>query len=102
MILVTAPTSQIGHHVVNDLLSAGNDVRVVARDPSKLSDLVRDRVEVVKGSHGNAAVPGEHVVYMRTTQDFVLVNGPVFQSKTAEQFLGNLKMLAKTTDTAEG
>ncbi|TCR00559.1 catalase family protein [Neorhizobium sp. JUb45] len=37
-----------------------------------------------------------------TTQDFVMVNGPVFQAKTAAQFLKSLKMLAKTTDRMEG
>jgi catalase len=37
-----------------------------------------------------------------TTQDFVMVNGPVFQTKTADKFAGNLKLLAKTTDKAEG
>jgi catalase len=37
-----------------------------------------------------------------TTQDFVMVNGPVFQAKTAAKFLGSLKMLAKTTDRMEG
>ncbi|KAA0969828.1 catalase family protein [Aureimonas fodinaquatilis] len=36
------------------------------------------------------------------TQDFVMVNGPVFQAKTAKKFLGSLKMLAKTTDRLEG
>lgn len=36
------------------------------------------------------------------TQDFVMVNGPVFQAKDAEKFLGNLKLLARTTDKAEG
>ena len=35
------------------------------------------------------------------TQDFVLVNGPTFAAEKAEQFLGNLKLLAKTTDRAE-
>ena len=36
------------------------------------------------------------------TQDFVMVNGPVFQAKTADKFAANLKMLAKTTDKMEG
>lgn len=36
------------------------------------------------------------------TQDFIMVNGPVFQTKTADKFLGNLKMLAGTTDKMEG
>lgn len=37
-----------------------------------------------------------------TTQDFVMVNGPVFLVPTADKFAGNLKLLAKTTDKAEG
>ena len=37
-----------------------------------------------------------------TTQDFIMVNDKVFQAKTAEKFLGSLKMLAKTTDRMEG
>ena len=36
------------------------------------------------------------------TQDFVMVNGPVFQAKTADKFLSNLKLLAGTTDKLEG
>ena len=36
------------------------------------------------------------------TQDFVMVNGPAFSAPTAAKFLGNLKMLAATTDKAEG
>ncbi|MBM6592726.1 catalase family protein [Microvirga pudoricolor] len=35
-----------------------------------------------------------------TTQDFVLVNGPAFQSG-AKAFAGNLKLLEKTTDTLD-
>ncbi len=30
------------------------------------------------------------------------MNGPVFQAKTADKFLKNLKLLAKTTDRMEG
>lgn len=36
------------------------------------------------------------------TQDFVMVNGPAFGASSAKKFLGNLKLLAKTTDKAEG
>ena len=36
------------------------------------------------------------------TQNFVMVNGPVFQAKTSDQFLGSLKKLAGTTDKLEG
>lgn len=56
MIVVTTPTGNIGHHVVQHLLDAGETVRVIARDPAKLPPAVRDRVEVVQGSHGDASV----------------------------------------------
>ncbi|WP_299843198.1 catalase family protein [uncultured Jannaschia sp.] len=36
-----------------------------------------------------------------STQDFVMVNAPAFAAPDAESFLGNLKLLAKTTDRAE-
>jgi hypothetical protein len=36
------------------------------------------------------------------TQNFVMFNGPVFQAKTADKFLGSLKKLAGTTDKMEG
>ena len=36
------------------------------------------------------------------TQDFVMVNGPAFNAPSAKKFLGNLKLLAATTDKAEG
>ncbi len=56
MIVVTTPTGQIGRHLVPALLDAGEAVRVVVRDAGKLDAAVRDRVEVVEGSHGDAAV----------------------------------------------
>jgi uncharacterized protein YbjT (DUF2867 family) len=59
MIVVTAPTAQIGHRVVEQLLDAGAPVRVVARDPARLSPTVRDHVEVVAGSHRDRAVVDE-------------------------------------------
>ncbi len=56
MIVVTTPTGNIGRHVVSILLDAGEPVRVVARDPARLPQAVRDRAEVIEGSHGDAAV----------------------------------------------
>lgn len=56
MIVVTTPTGNIGHHVVQHLLDAGEALRVIVRDPAKLPQTVRDRVEVAEGSHGDAAV----------------------------------------------
>src|SRR5271157_675932 len=53
MIVVTAPTSNIGHQVLENLLDRGEPTRVIARDPSRLPAQTRERVEVVPGSHSN-------------------------------------------------
>ncbi|MGI4880415.1 MAG: catalase, partial [Janthinobacterium lividum] len=37
-----------------------------------------------------------------TTQDFLLVDAPAFLAATPKAFLGNVKLLASTTDKAEG
>lgn len=54
MIVVTAPTSNIGSQVLEHLLAGGEAVRVIARDPSRLPPQTRERVEIVEGSHGEA------------------------------------------------
>ncbi len=56
MIVVTAPTGNIGRHVVTTLLDAGRSVRVIVRDASRLTAEVRGRVEVIEGSHSERAV----------------------------------------------
>ena len=59
MIVVTTPTGQIGREVVARLLDAperSTPVRVIVRDPAALAPQVRDRVEVVQGSHADPAV----------------------------------------------
>lgn len=56
MIVVTAPTGNIGRHVVARLLESGAPVRVIARDPAKLTPDIRNKVEIVQGSHGDADV----------------------------------------------
>ncbi|SEP66286.1 Uncharacterized conserved protein YbjT, contains NAD(P)-binding and DUF2867 domains [Streptomyces sp. yr375] len=59
MIVVTTPTGQIGREVLARLLDAGEGsvpVRVIARDPAALAPQVRERVEVVQGSHADPGV----------------------------------------------
>ncbi len=56
MIVLTAPTSQIGSQVLGNILGSGQPIRVIARDPSRLPRQARDRVEVVRGSHGDPDV----------------------------------------------
>jgi uncharacterized protein YbjT (DUF2867 family) len=50
MIVVTTPTGQIGSQVVRNLLSAGEAVRVIARDPARIAPEIRDKIEIVQGS----------------------------------------------------
>jgi uncharacterized protein YbjT (DUF2867 family) len=56
MIVITTPTGRIGRQVLDRVADDGEAVRVIVRDPSRLSPHVRDRVEVVEGSHGDAGV----------------------------------------------
>ncbi|MEV6831062.1 NAD(P)H-binding protein [Amycolatopsis sp. NPDC051102] len=56
MIVITAPTGNIGRRLLSLLIEAAPDekLRVVARDPARLPEAVRGRVEVITGSHGDA------------------------------------------------
>jgi len=56
MIVVTTPTGNIGSQVLRDLLASKETIRVIARDPDRLSPEALRRVEVVVGSHGDSAV----------------------------------------------
>jgi uncharacterized protein YbjT (DUF2867 family) len=56
MIVITAPTSNIGSQVLQLLLDRDQELRVVARDPNRLPEAVRARVDVVAGSHGDPDV----------------------------------------------
>ncbi|MCY0930092.1 NAD(P)H-binding protein [Streptomyces sp. H27-H1] len=56
MITITAPTGRIGHQVLDALLDDGRPVRVIARDPSRLTPRARERAEVVQGSHSDPEV----------------------------------------------
>ena len=59
MIVVTTPTGQIGQKLVDKLLNSSEPVRVIARDPNRLAPHVRERAEVVAGSHDDPAVVTE-------------------------------------------
>jgi uncharacterized protein YbjT (DUF2867 family) len=56
MIVITTPTGQIGRQVLGNLLDSGEQLRVIARDPSQLPAGVREDLDIVEGSHGDAAV----------------------------------------------
>jgi uncharacterized protein YbjT (DUF2867 family) len=56
MIVITTPTGLIGHQVLDRVLEADEPVRVIVREPSRLSPRALEHVEVIEGSHGDAAV----------------------------------------------
>jgi uncharacterized protein YbjT (DUF2867 family) len=53
MIVITTPTGDIGAQVLDRVLDGGAEVRVIARDPSRLPPRVHAHAEVVAGSHGD-------------------------------------------------
>ncbi len=56
MIVITTPTGNIGHQVLSRVLAGDQPVRVIVRDPARLPADVRNRVEVIQGSHGDPRV----------------------------------------------
>jgi uncharacterized protein YbjT (DUF2867 family) len=56
MIVITTPAGNIGRQVLEDLLDTGEQLRLVARDPSGIPAGTRQQVEVIEGSHGDPAV----------------------------------------------
>jgi uncharacterized protein YbjT (DUF2867 family) len=74
MIIITAPTGAIGHQVLENVLRGEEPIRVIARDPSRLPSDVRDRVDVVQGSHSdptivNTAFAGADAVFWLVPPD---------------------------------
>lgn len=56
MIVITGPTGQIGSQLLARLIDGEEPIRVIARDPARLSANVRNRVEVIQGSYGERDV----------------------------------------------
>ena len=56
MIVITTPTGDIGHQVLENLLSSNEQIRVIVRDPSRIPAEVRNRIHIVQGSHGDASI----------------------------------------------
>ncbi|WP_431957049.1 NAD(P)H-binding protein [Nocardia lijiangensis] len=59
MIVITAPTGHIGSRLLDILLETSTrseELRVIVRDPGKLPEAIRSRVDIVTGSHGDADV----------------------------------------------
>ena len=78
--------------------------RAYLRISTNPGDILDDAISVPRGialkilGVGGERLPGAE----GETQDFIMINGPVFTVPNAKKFVGNLKLLAKTTDRAEG
>lgn len=85
------------------LFAQAGSYPVVMRLSTTPGDILSDDVSTPRGMAIKAiGVPGARVDGSEgdSTQDFVLVNGPVFAAPTAKKFAGNAKLLAATTDKA--
>ena len=78
---------------------------VVMRFSTTPGDLLPDSVSTPRGlAIKIVGVEGERLpdTEKDVTQDFVMINGPAFQTSNAKSFLNSLKLLAATTDKGEG
>lgn len=77
----------------------------ILRLSTNAGDILDDAIRLPRGLALKVlGVEGERLPGSETdtTQDFVMVNGPAFAAPDPKKFLTNLKLLAKTTDKAEG
>ena len=54
MIVITTPTGAIGRQVLENIVGSTQKIRVIVRDASKIPAEIRERVEIIEGSHGEA------------------------------------------------
>jgi hypothetical protein len=92
-------------HLAQGLFAKPGEYPAVLRFSTIPGDVLDDHVSTPRGLAVKViGVDGDRLPGSEndTTQDFVLINGPAFGAPTAEAFLGNLKLVAATTDRAEG
>lgn len=100
---VLAVDGNLPPELAQGLFARPSEHAVYMRISTNAGDILEDAISLPRGLAIKVLdVKGKRLPDAEgATQDFVMVNGPVFQLKTADQFLGNLKLIAKTTDTAE-
>ena len=86
------------------LFARAGEHPVYMRLSTNAGDILPDAVSLPRGLALKVLdVEGERLPGAEgTTQNFIMVNGTVFQAPSADKFLGSLKLLAGTTDRAEG
>ncbi len=109
-----------GHGMATGMLTIANDLpaelaqglfaspgtyEAIIRLSTNAGDILDDAISLPRGiALKILGVEGDRLPGSEEdkTQDFVMVNGPAFGAANPKKFLGNLKLLAKTTDKAEG
>jgi len=86
------------------LFAKAGEHKVFMRLSTNAGDILPDAVSLPRGLALKVLdVDGERLPGAEgTTQNFIMVNGTVFQAPDTKKFLGSLKLLAKTTDRMEG
>ena len=86
------------------MFATAGEHTVFMRLSTNAGDILPDAISLPRGMALKVLdVEGERLPGAEgRTQNFVMVNGAVFQAKTADKFLGSLKTLAGTTDKMEG
>ncbi len=95
MIVITTPTGDIGHRVLQHVFQGSEPVRVIARDPSRIPQEIRQRVDIIQGSHGDAA-PIEKALTGADTLFWLIPPEPIMtRNNVDEAYVGFTKPAAE-------
>ena len=87
------------------LFARSGEYEAIFRISTNPGDILEDEIGLPRGlALKILGVEGDRLPGSEgdTVQDFIMVNGPVFAAPDAKAFAKNLKLLAATTDKAEG
>jgi len=87
------------------LFAQAGEYEAILRFSTNAGDILDDSIRLPRGVAIKVlGVAGERLPGSEgdATQDFVMANAPTFAAPDPRKFLGNLKLLAATTDKAEG
>ncbi len=95
--------SDLPAEVAQGLFARSGRHKVLMRFSTNPGDVLDDSIGLPRGLAWKVMdVDGERLPGAAgRTQDFIMVNGPVFPAPNPKKFAGNLKLLSKTTDKAE-
>jgi catalase len=96
--------SGLAPELAQGLFATPGEHSAYARISTNPGDILDDAIALPRGLALKVAdVAGERLPGAEgATQDFIMINGPTFLAPDAKKFAGNLALLAKTTDKAEG